>query len=191
MSTIWSQTTRRFTITEVINITIHIVFTFLIAEKIPQRKRLYSAPSVNPLPSSPHTPPLRHKKMSLHTPITRKRYSSTGSPLLMNKSFDGSSNSPPASPVMKRIKRPSSAKERGKHPPLRQTVSGPTDSSTLLEPEDKLNVLRRGSAGVVSPLLRAQTSSDGSLTKADSHRGSVVSLYQMHSGPGPLHLSAK
>lgn len=125
--------------------------------------------------------------MSVHTPITRKRYSSTGSPLLLNKSFDGSSNTLPVSPVMKTIKRPSSAKERRKHPPLRHTVSGPT----LTEPEDKIHVLRRRSAGVVSPLLRAQTSSDGGLTKTDCHRGSIVSLYQMHSGPGPLHLSAK
>lgn len=52
--------------------------------------------------------------------------------------------------------------------------------------------MRRGSAALDSPLLKSQTSHDrGGSLDATSPRGSVSSLYHMHTGPSPLHLAAK
>lgn len=160
-----------------------------------QRKRLYSDPSF-PQPTSPPPSSLKHKRFSLHS-ATIKRVSSTTSPSMDEQ--DGtvvdipSQGSPPNSPTHNKVQRGDPVQQLRGHRPLRQTVSVPnTGSRGGHDLEGRGTEMRRGSSALDSPLLKSQTRHDrGGSLDATSPRGSVSSLYHMHTGPGPLHLAAK
>lgn len=148
-----------------------------------QRKRIYSEPSPSIKPSPPASPLSLHKG----TPLSSRTRHFSISVMPDSQDQPDTATPPPqnisTSPFRKKMAMgsPGSVKSSSRpHPKLQKTTSSPAPSQTGKG---------RGGGGEgqsESPLLQKHKA-DG----ARERKSSSLSIYQMPTGPGPLHLAAK